>query len=211
MDIRIGARLVGRDGTLGDVRGMIVEAHGDHVTDLVVRHHGLRRFTRVVPLAHVTQLDGDSVHVDLDEQSFAALDGFVEDRYHAPNIDYTPPGSNATTFSMDAAVAAGGISGHLGSLPGGQSWPDDVERAAVAPGTPVRDAIGEVIGHVSGLQFAAETGAPTRLSVRRGRLFRHDTVIPVSCIKEIADDGILLIVTERELAGLAREHRAEGS
>jgi uncharacterized protein YrrD len=211
MEIRLGAQLVGRDGTLGEVRGLIVEAQSNHVTDLVVRHHGLRRFTRVVPLAHVTRIDGDSVHVDLDEHAFAALDGFVDDRYHAPNREYTPPGSSATTFSMDAAVAAGGISGHMGSLPGGQSWPDDVQRAAVAPGTPVRDAIGEVIGHVSGLQFTAETGTPTQLSMRRGHLIRHDTVIPVSCIKEIADDGILLTVTERELADLAREHRAEDS
>lgn len=208
MDIRIGAQVVGQEGALGEVRGMIVEAHSDHVTDLIVRHHGLRRFTRVVPLAHVTGLEGEHVRVNLDEQSFAALDGFVDDRYHASNPSFTPPGSSVSTFSLDAAVAAGGIGGHMGSLPGDQRWPDDLQRAAVTPGTPVHDAVGEVIGQVSGLQFAADTGAPTRLSMRRGHLFRHDTLIPVSCIKEIADDGILLTVTERELAGLTHEHRA---
>ena len=207
MEIRLGAEVIGTQGKLGTVQRVIVESHTERVTDLVVRHHGLLGHTRVVPLGHVANVADDAVHLDLDEAGFEALDGFVSDRYHAPNATFTPPGSSTTTFAVDATVAGGGFGGHLGGLPSGQTWPDDTERAAVGAGTPVIDVTGVRIGAVHELRFA-ESGAPTRLVLRRGRLLHHDTVIPLDWVKEIGDDGILLRVPASRVAELSRSPQA---
>ena len=210
MEICIGATVVGPHGKLGTVRGMIVEADAGRATDLVVRHHGLLGRTRVVPLTHVTTIEDDTVHLDLDEAGFAAMDGFVDDRHHAANRTFIPPGAGGTTFNVDAAVAGGGFAGHLGDLPGDRAWPDDTERAAVMMGTPVLDVAGERIGvvHAFGVM---EAGTPSRLVLRQGHLLHHDTAIPLDWVKEIADDGVLLRVPASRVAALAREPHASAA
>jgi uncharacterized protein YrrD len=206
MEIQLGAAAIGTQGKLGAIQGMIVEAHTERATDLVVRHHGLLGRARVVPLAHVTGVEGDTVHLDLDEAGFAALDGFVTDRYHAPSQTFTPTGTSETTFSVDAAVSGGGFGGHLGGLPSGRTWPDDTERAVVSAGTPVIDVTGQRIGAVHA--FGITTGGvPSRLVLRRGHVIHHDTAIPLDWVKEIADDGILLRVSASQVAEESRAPR----
>src|SRR3712207_4300207 len=106
MDIHLGAHVVGPHGPLGTVHRVIVEAHTERITDLVVRHRGLRGQERVVPLAHVVRVEGETVTLDLDEAGFAALDGFVPDRYHAHQPDAAAPlGQHPTGYLIDTALA----------------------------------------------------------------------------------------------------------
>ena len=204
LEIGLGAEVLETHGRLGTVQGVIVDARSGQATDLVVRHHGLLGRARVVPLTHVTGVDTAGVHLDLDEPGFAALDGFVDDRHHAQNRSYIPPGASGATFSVDAAVAGAGFGGHLGDLPGGRAWPDDTERAAVHAGTPVLDSTGARIGvvHTFGI---TEAGALSRLVLRRGHLLHHDTTIPLEWVKEIGDDGVLLRVLGSQVAQQDRE------
>jgi nucleotide-binding universal stress UspA family protein/uncharacterized protein YrrD len=213
MDISIGSDVVGTTGKLGEVHRVIVDARTDRITDIVVKHGFLFGRERVVPLSHVTGVESGVIHVDLDERGFEALDGFTDDRYHAPGPNYAgPPGYSQGDFLMDATVAEGPMQGMTGApatplgFPSGeQVSPDDMSRPAVSSGTPVLDSEGHEVGHVHDMDFAADTGAPTRLVLRTGRIFRHETEIPVSMIQDISDDGVMLNVTRAQVEQLVEK------
>lgn len=211
MDISIGADVIGTDKKLGEVHRVIVDARTDTVTDLVVKHGFAFGRERIVPLSHVTKTENGVVHVDLDEKHFEIMDGYTDDRYRAPDPSYTgPPGFRNEDFLMDVTVAEGPLAGYAGGpvpplgFPGGQQiTPDDMSRPAVSSGTPVLDSAGEHIGDVHEMSFASDGGAPTRLVVRSGFLFHHDTEVPASMIAEISDDGVMLNVTKDQVEQMA--------
>jgi nucleotide-binding universal stress UspA family protein/uncharacterized protein YrrD len=213
MDISIGADVVGTAGKLGEVHRVIVDARTDRVTDIVVKHGFLFGRERVVPLSHVTGVENGVIRLDLDEKGFEALDGFSDDRYRAPDPNYVgPPGFRREEFLMDVAVATGPVQGLAGGAvpplgyPGGQQLsPDDTARPAVSAGTPILDSEGQEVGEVHDMDFAADTGAPTRLVLRKGFIFKDETEIPVSMIQNISDDGVMLNVTKAEVEQLAEK------
>src|SRR5215471_4623798 len=153
-DIRIGADVVGRDGKLGEVHRVIVDARSNHVTDLVVKHGFLWGNERIVPLGCVSSVEDGTVRLDLEEDGFKAMNGFAPDHYHAPDPDYIgPPGLDNREFLLDSAVATSGAAGlgvtggtkPLGYPGGEQVTPDDMQRPAYAVGMDVLDALGEKV------------------------------------------------------------------
>jgi uncharacterized protein YrrD len=64
------------------------------------------------------------------------------------------------------------------------------------------DVEGNEVGHVHDMDFAADTGVPTRLILRRGLIFKNETEIPVSMIQDISDDGVILNVTKAQVEQL---------
>ena len=210
MDINIGADVIGTSGKLGEVHRVILDARSERITDLVVKHGFLFGRERVVPLAHVTEVENGVVHLDLDERGFEAMDGFSDDRYRAPDPSWVgPPGRRSEDFLMDVTVAEGPMAGLGGGptpplgFPGGQQVsPDDMARPTVSPGTPVLDRDGKHIGDVHEMAFSAEHGTPTRLVVRSGGIFHHDTEVPASMVQEIGDDGVMLNVVQDEVEKL---------
>jgi nucleotide-binding universal stress UspA family protein/uncharacterized protein YrrD len=213
MDISIGADVVGATGKLGEVHRVIVDARTDRITDIVVKHGFLFGRERVVPLSHVTSVENGVIHLDLDEKGFEAMDGFTDDRYRAPDPNYVgPPGYRNEEFLMDVTVAEGPMQGMAGGptpplgYPGGQQIsPDDMSRPAVSSGTPILDSEGREVGHVHDMDFASDTGAPTRLVMRTGLIFKSETEIPVSMIQDISDDGVMLNVTKNQVEQLAQK------
>lgn len=203
MDIAIGADVLGKAGKLGTVHRVIVDARTNTVTDMVVKHGFAWGNERVVPRGCVSGVDAAGVHVALDENGFALLDGFTDDRYRAPDPNYIgPPGFANSEFMLDEVVAAGPTAG-LGDpptapvfgFPGGeQISPDDMQRPVVQPGTPVLDKAGEKIGEVHEYAVNPDSGAPDRLVLRQGFIFHNDEELPVAWIGEISDKGVLLNV-----------------
>ena len=210
MDISIGADVVGSEGKLGEVHRVIVDARSERVTDLVVKHGFVFGRERVVPLSHVQSVENGVVHLDLDQRGFEAMDGFAEDRFRAPDPNWIgPPGYARESFVVDTMVAEGPMMGVAGGpgpalgFPGGeQSAPDDMARPTIQPGTPVLDMDGNKVGEVHEMSFSTENGAPPRLVVRSGGLFHHDTELPASMVREIADDGVMLNVGRAEVERL---------
>ena len=203
MDIAIGADVVGTDSKLGTVQRVIVDARTNTVTDIVVKHGFVWGNERVVPRGCVTGVDAGGVHINVDQQGFAAFNGYTDDRYRAPDPNYIgPPGFANSEFMLDEVTAAGATAG-LGEppsapplgFPGGQVLtPDDMQRPVVQPGTDVRDSAGEKIGEVHEFAVDPDTGAPDRLVMREGFLFHTDTPLPIAWIDEISDKGVTLNV-----------------
>lgn len=212
--ITVGAEVVGTDGKLGEVERVIVDAREDRATDIVVKHGFLFHGERVVPLAHVTRVEAGAVHLDIDKRMFETMNGFTEDHINAPNPDYVgTPGTdlqgtyrgNLTLEATWAAGAAGAMAGKPMGFPGGeQLTPDDIARPALAAGTDVLTSDGEKIGEVGEFSVVAETGQITRLSLRRGMLFKHEVEIPVDWVRDVSSEGVLLTVDKAQIEALER-------
>jgi len=218
MDVSIGADVIGTDGKLGEVQGVIVDARSEKVTELVVKHGGLfSGNARLVPLASVTRAEGDQIHVDLDKQHFDILNGFTEEGVRGPDPDYVGPpdadqqGTHQGNFEFRTTWAMGsmgglGTSGKPLGYPGGEQLaPDFSQRPAVVAGTPVLAADGEKVGEVGEFAATADTGTPQRLTMKTGFLFKKETELPADWIKAVTDDGILLHVAKSEVEALAEK------
>lgn len=60
---------------IGEVERLLTDDAGD-ISSLVVRRHGLRGRRVVMPVDHVTEVVGSSVHVDLDDKGLERLPEF---------------------------------------------------------------------------------------------------------------------------------------
>ncbi len=216
--VSFGATVMGTGGKLGEIHRVIVDARTNTVTDLVVKHGFVFGNERMVPLSYVDRVDADgTVQVTLDERGFAALDGFTDAHFHAPNPSYLgPPGFATGQFLLStvmlggAAGGGGGLAGKPGGYPGGQETsPDAMARPTLSPGTPIVDRDGEQVGEVHELAFAAPGGEPQRLVMRRGHLFHTDTEIPIGWVADLSDTGVVLNVTRARIESLVDPELAE--
>jgi uncharacterized protein YrrD len=212
MEIMIGSEVHGTDGKLGEVQGVIADARTDTITDLVVKHGFIFKDARIVPLVHVVRVEDGAVYLDLDEGGFKAMDGFTEE-IQGPNPDYVGPpdydlqGTHRGNFIYKTQVASfGQLGGKPLGYPGGEKLtPDFRQRPSIASGDDVLDATGERIGEVGEFGLDPETGAPTRLTVKQGALFKRETELPTDWVEQLSDDGVVLTVTKDEVeARIAR-------
>jgi nucleotide-binding universal stress UspA family protein/uncharacterized protein YrrD len=215
MDARLGADVIGASGKLGEVNRVIVDERSGKVTDLVVKHGFLFGGEQVLPLGRVTSVTEDGIQVDLDEKDFEGLNGFAR-AVHGPNPDYVgpPDQDNQGTFqgnaALDQMVAMGPVGG-LGSsgkplgYPGGEVLsPDNVQRPAVESGTEIVDSGGAKLGSLGEFHFSTPDGVPTRMTLRQGMLFKHDSELPVDWIEAFGSDGIVLKVAKATVEAEAK-------
>jgi nucleotide-binding universal stress UspA family protein/uncharacterized protein YrrD len=205
--LSIGAEVIGTVGKLGEVHRLLVDASSNRVTDIVVKHGFLFGTERIVPLAHVTRVEGGAVFVDLDERGLEAMDSFAEDRYRAPGKDYPLPGRLDRNAYLLNAVAAEGPMAAMAPLPteippAAQTPPADMQRPAIAEGMDVLDVDGRKVGEIGAFSVAPENGIPTHLTLRRGLLFKQDIELPIDWVQELGDEGVVLKVTKDQVEAL---------
>jgi nucleotide-binding universal stress UspA family protein/sporulation protein YlmC with PRC-barrel domain len=209
-DINIGADVIGTDGKLGEVRRVIADTGHNRITDLVVKHGGLFGGNeRVVPLGHVTRVAGGQVFVNLDTRSFESLDTFAQDRYNAAGEDWPVPDRIQRQDWLLRAAAAEGPMGAFGAPPSDTTpetrpRPADILRPAIAEGMDVIDSTGRKVGEVGEFSIAAESGAPTRITLRRGFIFKQDTELPLEWVQALGDEGVVLKVEKEAVEALGR-------
>jgi nucleotide-binding universal stress UspA family protein/sporulation protein YlmC with PRC-barrel domain len=207
-DITIGAEVIGADGTLGEVRRVIADTAHNHITDLVVKRGGLfGGEERVIPLGHVTRVTGGQVFVDMDTHGFEALETFTEQHYRAAGDAWPVPDRIPRQDWLLRVTAAEGPMGAMTTPPTSlptprPAPPADLTRPAITEGMAVFDASGRKIGEVGALSIAPESGMPTRITVRRGLIFKQDTELPVEWVQAFGDEGIVLNVEKEHVEAL---------
>lgn len=217
LPVAIGAEVRGPEGSLGEVEKIIVDPTTDRVTGVVVKHGRIFTDRRVLPLEAIRRADASVLFVDLDDEQFSALEDFDPVRYRSPDPDYSgPPGFDAAhghNFNLENYVAMGPANIALGQAmkplgyPGGEiSEPQAPHWDTVSEGTDIVDALGEKVGEVAALVLDAETGQPTRITVRQGFLFASEHDMPAAWVESI-DDGRVRLGVTRE--AVEREIRAE--
>lgn len=206
--VAIGQEVHGRDGKLGQVERVVVDADSDTVSELVVKHGFLFGNERLVPLDRVQRADGSVLYIDMDEEQFSACDGFDPKRYRAPDPDYTgPPGFDAASgrdFNYDTVWAGGpllvfGTSSKPLGFPGGElQAPADVStgmwRPALKAGDDVLSSDFEKVGEVAAFEAEVASGKPTRLVMKQGFLFKKQTELPSEWLSDLSDRGVVLTV-----------------
>jgi sporulation protein YlmC with PRC-barrel domain len=217
VELRLGADVMGTDGKLGEFDKAIADAGRDRITELVVKGEGLRPRHHLVPLRFIQRVDGDAIYLDVDKETFEGKPGVVS-AIHGEDADYTGPpsmdqdGTFRGNLGYDSVVASGGqIQGKSGGFPGGeQLTPDIHDRPAISLGMDILSKLGDKVGEVADLSFSSEDGSVVRLVLKRPLVLRQDPRVdlPVSWIKDLAVDGILLNVEKSEVDALLEANTA---
>lgn len=208
-DVTIGADVIGRAGArLGTVSRVIVDANARAVTGVVVKGTGLFAHEAVVPRTRVNRVDGGVVYVEVDANEFGDLDRFTDERYRLPAADDAGlPGLDRGQYVLDV-VAAEGAMGAMTPVPPlvsprpAAAPAPDAGPTALREGMSIFDAQGEKVGEIGELSVAPDSGEPTRITVRRGVLFKHETDLPLDWIADITDHGVGLNVPKERVAAL---------
>jgi len=210
MRVKLGARVVGSEGELGTVEGMVPNRELDRVEDLIVRHGTLLAQERQVPLSYVVSVDDDDVvHLGAEQVEVEQSKPFTEAGYRAPSVDWSaPPSAHGVLplkgdFEVDATLARGAVgydAGKPGGYPGDeQVVAEDQKLPVIRRGTPIVDISGEQVGEVSELAINVEDGSVVHLTMRSGLIFKHARELLPRAIRELAAEGIVLKIARGEL------------
>jgi sporulation protein YlmC with PRC-barrel domain len=72
--IRRGARVIARDGHVGQVDEFVVDQHSEHITHLVMREgHLWEKRDITIPVSYIERIEDDAVYLNIDKASVAAL------------------------------------------------------------------------------------------------------------------------------------------
>jgi hypothetical protein len=176
---------------------------------LVVKRGGMLGGVHVVPFHDIARVDGDGVHLGVDDEAFSHLPSFSDELDRARDPDYVAPPSEETGgrsgvgFQMDAMTARGSM-GYMTDKPMGypgheQVVPDDQQLPVIGRGTPVFDAVGEKVADVGELDVESETGMAARIVMRRGFIFKNDFEIPLEWLDGWTTRGVGLNVPKNEM------------
>ena len=211
MELRIGADVRGTDGKLGELHKVIADAQRDRITELVVKGEGLRGREHVLPLKLVQRVEGEAIYLDISKDAFEGKAGVV-DSIRGADSDYTGPpsmdqdGTYRGNLEFDSTVAAGAQGGGkpLGFPGGEQLTPDIHDRPAISLGMDILSNVGDKVGKVAELSFSSEDGTLVRLVLKRPLIARRDphVELPVTWVKDLAVDGILLNVGKSDVDAL---------
>jgi sporulation protein YlmC with PRC-barrel domain len=217
VELRIGADVLGTDGKLGELHKVIADANRDRITELVVKGTGFGGREHVLPLKLVQRVEGDAIVLDISKDAFEGKAGVV-DAIHGANSDYTGPpsmdqeGTFQGNLQYDSVVASGAqMGGKVMGFPGGERLTPDIhDQPAIRLGMDILSNLGDKVGEVAELSFDSDDGSLVRLVLKRPLIARRDphVELPVSWVKDLAVDGILLNVGKPDVDALLETNTA---
>jgi osmotically-inducible protein OsmY len=211
LDIKIGSPARCRDGRAGRVIKVVVAPGNKQVTDIVVEHGLLLHHDVVVPISLVAGREGDTVVLDLNTSDLNNLREYAEIDFAIPpgkwseGHDYPPEAVLVDLHIPDPnfgllapAWSAVMVQGHTH---GG------VSGAEIPIGRGTRVVSGEeTVGRLDHVLLDPRSGAVRAMVVRKGRLLVKDVIVPVSWVKAVEEDEIVL-GADRSLLNKLPEYR----
>lgn len=208
----LGSPVIGTADKLGEVDRIIFDPNTRRAEYLIVKQGGILGGVHVAPFHDIARVDGEGVHLGIDDDAFGHLPSFSDDADRAGDPDHVAPpseesaGRSAMDFQMDTVTARGSM-GSTTDKPMGypgyeQVVPDDQQLPAIGRGTSVFDAVGEKIGDVGELEVESETGMVARIVVRRGFIFKNDVEMPLDWLDAWTPRGVGLNVPKSEMETL---------
>jgi len=212
MLVPFGTHVVDRDGkSVGTVSRLVLHPESQQVAALVVQQGVLNRREVVVPLSKIAGFDKE-VRLSLRASDLARLDLFntpslrpMPDHWKMPmGFDqrsfFLVAGDGWTEAMLPFVLTSPAVTGTPAYIRD-PDRSDEVSEPAIATGTPVYDNAGQRVGDVEAVQIDETSGRITCVIVRRGFLFRTETVIPAGVIASVGD-RITLSVGADELKKL---------
>ena len=204
---RIGAEVVGTDGTCGELTGVIIDPVARALTHLVVtpRHH--RGFGRLVPL-DLIESDGDPIRLSCTAAQFLGLDE-GEEAHFLPAADQTSSGGAYNWPRFELGPAGGRSESGMGAPGFGHATKHEaiasdrvpVGEVDVHRGDPVHASDG-FIGSVEGLIVDPADHHVTHVLLGEGHLFKRKQVaIPIGAMTS-RDQEIRVELTKEQIEAL---------
>ncbi len=203
LHFNIGAKVHCEDGVCGNLARVIVDPRTERVKELVVESGGLQKKRHVVPVDLVERTGDEGIRLSVNTDTLRE-----HPKYEEYDVKRLAPGwDRAEEYRRRSQhwfwPAYYGYVGTTSTVPIVKQRVHEgisPEMAAVGRGTPVRGP-GEDIGTVDHLLVDRETGEVKHVVVRHG-LIPDYTVIPENKIKAVTEEGVVVTVTEAELADL---------
>ena len=196
-ELRVGARVHGRDGEAGTLDALVIDPTSQRVTHLVVLHDKLGP-RLLVDADQVRTANPSQVDIDLDEESLHTCAHFDEPAFNAPDDSYAFDDVVLDPGSYFLEPFASPLDGwNLASherVPKGEIT---MRRHA-----PVHTRDGTKVGQVDEFLVDPADGHITHLVVREGRLRRTDVVVPISAATQLDDEHVTLQLDLTELEAL---------
>ncbi|HVC15187.1 MAG TPA: hypothetical protein VND62_10055 [Acidimicrobiales bacterium] len=205
-ELDIGATVRCQDGTCGELARLLVDPRTETVTHLVVESTARNVGGRLVPIELVESATPELVSLGCTLARFDALDR-AEQANVVPGFDQAETYTNLALFSRRGSVPM------IGSVGLGLHGPIRIgPHSAMEDNVP--DGEGEVsrgqhvhatdgpVGHVYGL--VVDTGGViSHVLLGEGHLWgKKEVAVPVAAVKTVADDGIYLTLTKKEVGEL---------
>lgn len=200
MKVRLDARVEGRDGSVGNTSGAIIDPATQRLTHLIVREMAFPHRQWLVPADHVVSADDHEVRLDC-RVAVARAEPFTETAFVRVDDAAGRPRHASSTERV--------------------LWPYDtgplvlVERehvpegeAAVHPGAPVEATDGPV-GRLDELVVDPSDDHITHVVLHRGHLWSaKDVTVPLSAVSMIGGDVVRLTLDRDAVLHLPPEREA---
>ena len=197
MDLPARAQVYGGGAHLGHATTLVIDPVSKTVTHLAVRAGGLLGSERLVPISAVQATHKNRIDLKCDEAAFKKFPHFTETQF----IDLDDMPFDDYGHWEGAGMSWPYASVELEHLPVGVDLVPPGE-CAVTRGMRV-DASDGRVGQVDEFAVEPQSGHISHLIMRDRHVFsRRDIFVPVSDIREIGDEHVLLKLSKHEVAQL---------
>jgi sporulation protein YlmC with PRC-barrel domain len=187
----VGEEVLGRDGRrVGTVERLVVDEQAHRVTHVVV--HG-----RLVGAAHLTDVDGQRLRADLDQDGLARQPEARPEVVAEPRGHWRAPGG----YSLGDFLAI--VTALVGQEPYVPPVHLDLDLSTVheiAPGSPVFSG-SEHVGEVNQV-LTDDAGEVTSLVLRRSGLRGHRVRLPSDHVVEVVGTAVHVDLSDAEIEAL---------
>jgi uncharacterized protein YrrD len=209
MEIKEGANVVTANGDkVGSVDRVVIDPGTKQVTHLVVRKGLLFTEDKVLPLEYVERSEGDTVYTRQEAGSLDHLPDYLErefiqlDESELADLETRPPAYVSPVYWYPAfgqtwATGAGGPYTPAIQVPSTieRNIPEDT--VPLKEGSNVISSDGKHIGDLERILVAPGSDRATHFIISQGLLFKERKVVPVTWVRQIAEDKIILEVGSR--------------
>ncbi len=198
VQIPVHAEVICSDGLCGQSTNVLVNPVNEKVTHVVVKTNTLPPVEYIVPITMVGHTDAEHIQLRLTKDELAHLDPFINTEYVEDKEPSYLTGQGVGTYMYWPYVIPYVVSDMPVRIP--------VEHPQIPPGelavkrgTRVEGTDGYV-GKVDEFMVNPDTGNITHLVMREGHLWgQKDVSIPVSAIKEMRDDTVVLNLSKQQI------------
>jgi sporulation protein YlmC with PRC-barrel domain len=208
-EFTIGVAVHCQDGECGQLRRVIIDPATSSITHLVVEPEHRKNRGHLVPIVLVEATGAQGVQLGATLAQFEALERAEEAEVRAePRGDWESQLAQAQAMRGFGPLALG-----LGDLRVGAAAMGTERREVTEHNLP--EGEGEVwrgqhvhasdgpIGHVHGLLADARGHQVSHILLGEGHLWgEKEVAIPMSAVKTVADDGVHLTLTKKEVGAL---------
>ncbi|MEZ4664018.1 MAG: PRC-barrel domain-containing protein [Caldilineaceae bacterium] len=194
MELTLNVDVEGPEGKLGRATYLIVNPISDETTHLVVRNNRLPHEERLLPTTWIKESNHERIFVDCTYDQWARLEPFVQTEYVKMPVPQYASAGFTWPYTMTPAYTDEYLPVEHKRIP--------VHTRELRRGSKVEASDGP-IGKVEELIVDAANKHITHLVLSKGHLWgAQDIVAPVTAIKMIDDDRIVLNITKDAVAAL---------